>query len=193
MASLQTELINKMYIKIILITWTIVLLGCGQHSDETTKISADPVKDTIVSESKSYTVQREESEPDETTDTTFTVNNEKYKVVIKNYEKGDFSIADTVENQMTLFRENFIDITINDKTVTIDKSLFSDLYTDKNQLYHSCFGKTFIDKIDKINKKIVFTTFFGFHHSDFGEMLYYSISFDGKFEFIKAEVPKEDA
>ena len=96
-----------------------------------------------------------------------------------------------MENQITLYKENFIDITINDKTTTIDKSMFTDVYPDKNQLYHSCFGMAYIDKIDKKNKKIIFTTFFGYQRSDAGEMLYYSLSFDGKFEFIKAEIPKE--
>jgi hypothetical protein len=179
--------------KTILFIWTLTLLSCGQQNEKATETSSDQVKDSVVQGGKSYTVTKEESEPDETTDTTFTVGKDKFKVTIKNYAKGDFTIADTSENQITLFKENFIDITINDKTITIDKSLFSNIYPDKNQLYHSCFGKAFIDKIDKTNKKIVFMTFFGYHQSDFGEMLYYSISFDGKFEFIKAGTPKEEA
>ena len=179
--------------KIILIIWTLIIFGCGQHGEKKTEINNEQVKDTIIRVNKTYNVQKEENELDETTDSTFIVGKEKYKVIIKNYTKGDFIIADTIETQITLFKENFIDIAINDKTFTIDKFLFSNIYPDKNQLYHSCFGKAFIYKIDKANKKVVFMTFFGFHQSDFGEMLYYSLSFDGQFEFIKAEVPKEEA
>jgi hypothetical protein len=57
-------------------------------------------------------------------------------------------------------------------------------------LYHSGFGNAYIYKIDKKNKKIIFETFCGHHNSDAGEVLSYSISFDGKYEFINAKEPK---
>ena len=145
--------------------------------------------DTTVKDNKKYTVEKYDINEDEVSDTTFTVDKIKYNVTIKNYTKGDHIIADTNEYLITLYKEEFIDITINSKTVTIDKSMFSNVY-DKNTLYHSGFGNAYIDKIDKKNKKIIFETFCGYHNSDAGEVLSYSISFDGKYEFIDAKVPK---
>ena len=177
--------------KTILSILTVTLLSCGQQTDKSAETNNVPQADTVVKDNKAFTVEKYEVNEDEISDSIFTVDKVKYKVTVKNYVKGDYTIADTMENRITLYKEEFIDITIDDKTVTISKSMFSDIYQDKNQLYHSGFGTAHIDKIDKKNKKIIFSTFCGFHQSDFGEVLYYSITLDGKYEFEKVEVPKE--
>jgi hypothetical protein len=125
------------------------------------------------------------------TDTTFTVDQKEYKVSVLNYAKGQYNIADTSGKIITLYREDFIDIEINDKVLTISKPMFNKVY-NKNTLYHSGFGTAYIEKIDRINKKIIFKTFFGYHQSDEGVNLIYSVSFDGKYEFIKSEVPSSE-
>ncbi len=176
--------------RIILAVITLSLLSCGQQKDNGVNATSNTEDTPTTKKSNTYKVQKGESMPNETTDSIFFVGGEKYKVTYKIFSKGEYIIADTSENEITFYQENFIDIIVNDKTIHLDKSMFADIYKNDNQTYHSGFGNTYIDKIDKENRKIIFTTFFGFHQSDHGELLYYSVSFDGKYEFIKVEVPK---
>lgn len=175
--------------KIVFYILTLTLLGCGQQTDKTTENNNLPQKDTADVTNNAYTVEKYE-DTETIWDSIFNIGIDEYKVTIRNFTQGDYIIADTSENNITLYKEQFINITINGKTVTISKDMFKDIYQDKNQLYHSGFGIAHIDKIDKKNKKVIFSTFFGFHQSDFGEVLYYSVTLDGKYEFIKVVVPK---
>jgi len=157
------------------------------------KIKFNNGKLEINSRKKYVTEKNNESIKTEFTDTTFKINNENYKVTIKTYSNPNQTIADTSEGVITIYPETVNEVTIKSgsksKTITITKPLFNQIY-DPQTLYHSNFGQADIKEIDSKNKKIVLNTFFGYNQSDFGEMLHYSLTLDGVFEFIKSEQPK---
>jgi len=163
----------------------VTLFGCGQQTEKSTEQSKSAI-DSLSNKEQKYTIEKYNENEDETTDSTFSVGKETFKLTVKNYTKGEHFIADTSDNVITLYKEELIDVVINDKTVTIDKSMFSNLY-DANTLYHSGFGTATIDKIDKKNRKVLFKVFCGYHNSDAGEMLNFAVSFDGKYEFINID------
>lgn len=173
--------------KYILVISALSLFGCGQQTEKSTEANKAE-NDSLVKKEQNYTIEKYNENEDETKDSVFSVGKENFKLTVKNYTKGEHTIADTSDKLITLYKEEFIDIIINDKTVTIDKSMFSNLY-DANTLYHSGFGTASIDKIDKKNRKVLFKVFCGYHNSDAGEMLNFSVSFDGKYEFINIDPP----
>jgi hypothetical protein len=120
-------------------------------------------------------------------DSAFKIGPDSFIVRIKNYEKGPFVIVDTFDYEIRHYRESFLDISINENTITLDKSLFKKIYDDENTFYKSGLGKTFIRKIDAENKKIIFETFFGYYFTDQGELLIYSLTPDLTYEYIKME------
>lgn len=142
---------------------------------------------------KKYVTQQIESEKPESKDTTFKINNENYKVTINTYSSRSKTIADTSEGVIRIYPETINEVIIKSgsksKTIMINKPLFKHIYNPQT-LYHSNFGRTDIKEIDSKNKKIILYSFFAYNESDFGEILNYSLTLDGVFEFISAEEPK---
>ncbi|MBS1635872.1 MAG: hypothetical protein JST26_08095 [Bacteroidetes bacterium] len=176
---------------ITLLISVVFFLSCGQQKSKPLSDHGSIGMAAGAVDTNTYVTIPGESPQDEIVDSLFMMGTEDYSVTIKSYVVGDPVIADTSENRIFLYKDRRVDITINGKTTTIDKSKFAHVYPDKNQLYHSGFGSTVIDTIDKSRKKIVFSTFCGFHQSDYGELLYYALTPDGKYEFIRTEIPEE--
>ncbi len=115
-------------------------------------------------------------------DTVFKIDGQIYTVHCKLFSAGPYIINDTVHSNIQQRQENFIEITINNRRTIITKDLFK-LYYKKAVLTKNIFGTTTIDKFDTINHAVVFTSFFAYPDSDFGELLTYAVSTNGKFHF----------
>lgn len=107
-----------------------------------------------------------------------------YDVNIKIHSKNNYSIRDTSDRTIFLYPENNIEIAINDKKCIIDKKKIKSLYDNRNTWYHSNFGNCEIVKVDQKNKKIIFSSFFGYNQSDFGEVIQFSLDTEGNYKFI---------
>lgn len=107
-----------------------------------------------------------------------------YDVQINIHAKNKYTIRDTSERRIFLYPENSIEIAINGKKCIIDKKKIKSLYDNKNTWYHSNFGNCEIVKVDQKNKAIVFSSFFGYNQSDFGEVIQFSVDTEGNYKFI---------
>ncbi len=113
-----------------------------------------------------------------------TIDSTLYKINISINSKKKYSIRDTSNHKIYLFKENAIEITINDKSIIIDKKSIKPLYENNNTWYHSNFANCEIIKVDKKSKTFFFSTFFGYNQSDAGEVIQFSIDSEGNYKYI---------
>lgn len=131
-----------------------------------------------------YTVEKYDTSGLTTKSLTFMLWDSVYNIAVKHDTKGDYKIADTSGKHITLYREDYVQITVNGKNTLITKDLFDNYYQNKKDLYHSCFGKVWVDKVDIAHNVITFKTIFGYHKTSGGDTLVYNITPGGKFEFV---------
>ena len=113
-----------------------------------------------------------------------TIDSTLYKINININSKKKYSIRDTSNHKIYLFKENAIEITINDKSFILDKKRIKSLYDNNNTWYHSNFANCEIINVDKKNKTFFFSTFFGYNQSDAGEVIQFSIDNEGNYKYI---------